>query len=73
MKCKDCIYYQKTQLKGYDLKPYIGKGYTLDEVLELSQKDEPIPVYDCPYNEDWAEADDEANKYCDNMFKKREV
>lgn len=73
MKCKDCIYYQKTQLKGYDLKPYFGKGYTFDEVSGLVLKDELIDIYDCPYNEDWAEADDEANKYCNNMFKKREV
>lgn len=73
MKCKDCIHYQKTQMLEWDIKPYIGKGYTIDEIIKLSKKDEPTFVYDCPYSSDWAEADNEANKYCDNKFKNKKT
>ena len=68
MTCSKCKNFQKTDLIGYDLKPYIGKGYTLEEILELSSKDEPMPVFDCPYAKDWCDADDPINWLCDNKF-----
>ena len=51
-----------------DIKPYIGKGYTLQEILKISEKDEPKPMWDCPYANDWCEEDDEINTLCDNKF-----
>lgn len=74
MKCKDCKNYQKTQIMEYDLRPYIGKGYTLNEIMELSSKDEPKPLYDCPYANDWCEEDTDINTLCNNKFElKKEV
>ena len=70
-KCGECRHYQKTQLTGYSLEPYIGKGYTLDEILEKVRNDDPIPIYDCPYASDWCEAEIEANTLCKNKYEPR--
>lgn len=49
MTCKDCKHFQKTLLMQYDIKD--------TEFLN------PLPLYDCPYAEDWCEEDDEI-MYC---------
>ena len=54
MTCKDCKNYQKTQIMEYDIT---------DVFFE-----HPRPLYDCPYADDWCEADDEINTLCDNKF-----
>ena len=38
MTCKDCIHFQPTSIMEVDIKPYIGKGYTLQEILKISEK-----------------------------------
>jgi hypothetical protein len=73
MTCKDCKNFQPTQLKEINIKPYIGKGYTLDEIIKLSENDEWQPLWDCPYANDWCEEDDEINTLCNNKFEPKPI
>ena len=36
MTCKECKHFQPTTIMEVDIKPYIGKGYTLQEILKIS-------------------------------------
>lgn len=54
MTCKDCKNYQETNLYEYEIW---DTSYLFPSVL-----------YDCPYANDWCEADDEINTLCNNRF-----
>ena len=66
--CSECKHYQSTGLFARDIRPYIGKGFSIDELIKRASCDAPIPVYDCPYANDWCRAEYEANTLCDNRF-----
>ena len=57
MTCKDCINYQKTQLKTY---PTNG-DFEHSDIL-----------FDCPFADDWCEYDTPINVLCDNKFEPKE-
>ena len=54
MTCKDCKHFHKTQIVQYETKDI---NFT-----------NPIPLYDCPYADDWCEENDEINTLCDDKF-----
>lgn len=72
MTCKDCKHFQPTQIKEIDIRPYIGKGYSIDEIMRLSANHIGQPLWDCPYADDWCESDDEINTLCNNKFEPKE-
>ena len=57
--CRTCKHYWKTALSAYSLEPYMGKGYTFDEAIELCKFDKPEPVYTCHLADNWTDPDDE--------------
>lgn len=73
MICKECKHFQPTQIQEVNIQPYIGKGYTLKEIIEISKNDIGQPLWDCPYANDWCEEDNEINTLCDNKFEPKEL
>lgn len=74
MTCDKCKNFKKTKMQAYDLKPYLGQGLTLEQVIEKAVAEQnPQSSYDCIYANDWCKADSPINTLCDNKFEPKKA
>ena len=75
-KCGDCKHYQKTKIIETDITGLYGPHRNIDDWDRALMAAEPyLPksyLWDCPYADDWCEAEYEANTLCDGRFEAKE-